>query len=167
MSRMARRAVIATKGAGGPTYDEFVTHITGLATGGSIAWGGQAGAAGSYRTTAAAATGSMYGTSWSGSFYLVDVGGTTTCRLIQHGLPSLSEFEAQVAAGRQMFFGLSITSDGPLVATDRNGYLSLGSAGSFSRGVCTQLLFWSGSDTGGSAFSMNPSTGTGPTPYTW
>lgn len=163
MSRLARRAVIATKGGGGgKTYAEFVTHITGLATGGVASWSSINAEVGSYRTTAAGAAGQMYGSSWA-SFFLSDV---APCRLIQHGLPSAAAFNAQVAGGFQIFFRLAGAGDQTTFsAVNRNGYLSQ----AFTDGTpypgfaCDLILYWDGTQ----AQKMNPSTGTGPTPYTW
>lgn len=163
MSRLARRAVIATKGGGGgtKTYADFVTHITGLSAG-SNSWSGQT-FSGNRLTTAAAVVGSMYGSPWSSTFY---PSLSSTCRVVQHGLPSLTEFNAQVSLGRTMLMTTSVTAGFSFFSLNRNGYTSL--AGEFDEaGSVTRILYWSGTDTGGSAFEMNPSTGTGPTPYTW
>lgn len=166
--RGGRRVVVGGVAAGPPpgkTYAQFVTHITGLSTGVNT-WGGSVGGsgAGPRITTAAAATGAMYGTPWNSWAAM----SAATCRVVQHALPSEAEFNAQIAAGRSILMQMVSVENQLLSGINRNGYTSLseGTEGADAAN-CTQILFWSGTDTGGSAFSMNPSTGTGPTPYTW
>lgn len=166
MSRLARRAVIATKGGSAKVYSDFVAHITTLSAGASVGWGSSSGSsgAGSRTTTAAVATGLMFGTSWNSNFWIA----STTCRVVQHGLPSEAEFNSQIASLRMMLLTTVDAGNGLPVGITRNGFTSSSdNTEPYPFYRCTQLLYWSGTDTGGSAFQMNPSTGTGPTPYTW
>lgn len=144
------------------TYAEFVAHIDGRANLGFRAWSFSDGlSAGGYTTTAAAATGTMYGTPWLSNMSVA----STVCRIVQHGLPTEAAFNAQISGTRKIFFQISA---GPSVASfsglNRNGYSSLSiGGGPFSSNVCAELLYWDGTQ----AQKMNPSSGAGPTPYDW
>jgi len=154
------------------TYAEFQAHIATLATNGSKVWEPNssvwgAPALGAFVTTAGPAvanpgTQNMFASPW---LSFVSDQTNSTRHMIRHALPSESEFNAQVAAGRQIFFRTAATTSGPLTpAVTRNGYTSLtdGGAGN-TRMTCPQLIYWDGSQ----AQLMQPSLGLGPTPYTW
>ena len=162
---LAFRPVIG--GASGPaakTYADFQAHIATLATNGVKPWSGSNWFAvevnRAYRTTAAAASGFLYGSSWT-TWFATDNSGNV-CRAVQHGLPSEAEFDAQVAAGREIFIQTgAIAPSTDLTGIARNGYTSLSDFGANPLQI-TNLLYWDGTQ----AQQMNPSTGTGPTPYT-
>lgn len=149
----------------GKTYDDFVAHITAMATGGVAAWGNNiALAPGGYRTTAKPLLGftNMRGSIWK-SYAMAYI---PPSRLTQHGLPSEAAFNAQTAAGREVFFRLtSAGNQEGFNSLTRNGYTS----DSFIDGdlyvavYCPELLYWDGA----AAWKMNPQAGTGPMPYTW
>jgi hypothetical protein len=147
-------------GSSGPTYAQFQAHIATLATDGAIAWTNSGGyALGSYRTTATPApVGDMYGTSWLSEF---NRSLSRVSRTVQHGLPSQAVLNAQVSASREIFIKYEA---GAFVASpplNRNGYLSQDSPSAGT--LVTDLIYWDGAQ----AQRMNPSAGTGPTPYTW
>lgn len=156
-------AATVGEGFGGPSYDQFLTHITTLATSGVRTWeNATLMSAGGYRTTAGAAVGNMVGTSWNSTM----ASGDFTCRIIQHGLPSEAEFNAQIAGARAIFFRITVTADKvSFVGLNRNGYASI----SFDDGTpyatrgCSEIIYWDGTQ----AQRMQPSLGLGPTPYTW
>lgn len=145
------------------TYADFQAHIATLATNGVSSWPGTVSPgdtpAGSWRATAAPFSGAMYGTTWQdGCDY---TGGTNVNRAILHALPSEAVALDQAGAGREIYFVMAQVSDGNLVALNRNGYLSLDHGGTFAKIAITDLIYWDGTQ----AQRMNPSTGTGPTPY--
>ncbi len=145
---------------GGPSYADFQAHIATLSVNGSVAWSSNPpGSPGNRkRTTAAAATGSMFGSSWLSTFDTF----STLARAIQHGLPSEAAFDAQVANGREIYFQLGDGGFGPYAGLDRNGYESASGGGGLDEALAvTDLIYWDGS----AAQRMNPSAGTGPTPY--
>lgn len=155
-------AIPWSSGSGAKTYADFVTYITAQAAGGAKTWGvgGPIAAAGSYRTTAAAAAGDIYGSSWL-SYMLDDI---APCRLVQHGLPSQAAFNAQVAGGFQVLFRITVPGNQiNFPALNRNGYLSqaFNDGSPYPSRACDLLLYWDGTQ----AQQMNPSTGTGPTPF--
>lgn len=148
-------------GSSGKTYADFQAYINAQATAGAIAWGASSmGAPGAYRTTAATATGAMIGSSWSASFSFLG-GGSSPCRVSQHGLPSQAEFNAQIAAGREVFLRIVVGDDVGYSSLNRNGFTSSSGGADAFPGKCSELLYWDGSQ----AQKMNPSTGTGPTPF--
>lgn len=158
-----RRVVVgsvSSGGGGGKTYAEFQAHIAVLApttrnwSANSTGWGRR-------RTTAAAATGSMVGSSWLGSFSGATI--CTPCRVVQHGLPSEAEFNAQISAGREIYIEVVAGDDVGYPSLNRNGYTSVSGLDDGSPDKCVMLIYWDGAQ----AQQMNPSTGTGPTPYTW
>lgn len=149
----------------GKTYAEFQAHIATLATGGSKDWANNpALAAGAYRTIAATSPGfaDMYGSVWNS--YVYD--NVPPSRLCQHGLPSQAIFNAQTAAGYQIFFRIVSFGDQALfTALNRNGYTSLGLTPdpSLASIKCTEIIRWDGSK----AWKSNPSIGGAETEYTW
>jgi hypothetical protein len=87
--------------------------------------------------------------------------GSSPCRIIQHGLPSQAEYNAQVAAGREIYFQMVAGSVGPYPALARNGYTSDAGGSDASPDKCVKIIYWDGAK----AQQMDPSTGAGPTPY--
>lgn len=161
----------------GPTYADFVAHITELATGipsqgvpGVIGWdspfaSGQGSASvGKFRTTAAAPAGTMYGTPWrqDAGYGWVWVGNSSACRAVQHGLPSEAVFLDQIASGRQIYYATSPGGAQLVYALSRNGYQSDGGTEVAAANI-TELIYWGGTQ----AMRMQPSLGLGPVPYTW
>lgn len=148
--------------AGGKTYAQFQAHIATLAPT-SVAWSGSSVNA-ARRTTAAAATGVMQGSSWglSETGFLTGAASQIS-RVVQHGLPSQAVFDAQVASGREIY--LLMVDDGTTTsygAVNRNGYTSAVFSGAATPcSICTDLIYWDGTQ----AQRMNPKLGTGPTPY--
>lgn len=166
MSRLARRAVIATKGGGGgKTYAEFQAHIATLAVNGSVAGSYvyndlPEGTARRFVVTGLAASGYMFGSPWIAAF-----AAGALSRVIQHGLPDEATFTDQVSNSREVYVSLTASADYPAFSgLSRNGFSSAGrGAGLDEACSCNSLIYW----TPAGVFQMNPSTGTGPTPYTW
>lgn len=151
-------------GATAKTYDDFVAHITARGVDGDQAWNALVNInAGSY-TTQAGTVGSstMRGSSWLAKFAGDGAITRGVARVVQHGLPSQAIFNDQVAQARKVFLVVAaVTADFP-VALNRNGYLSTGdNVNTSAIRACTELTYWYS----GAAWTMNPSTGTGPTPY--
>lgn len=158
MSRVHRRGVIA--GPKGQTYADFVAHITALATSGAYPWTNGA-LAGRYRSTASAVEQEMLGTSWMSHFYGAN---SQVSRVVQHGMPSQDAFNAQVSAGREIYYeNVSAGGQSVFYGLDRNGYVSNSYSGVLAALYCIDLIYWDGTQ----AVRMNPRLGTGPTPYTW
>lgn len=164
IGRAIGRAVLGRRLRAAPakTYDDFVAHITGLATQGSVAWGtNMPTTSGGYRTTAATAAGAMTGSTWQNVFKGSEA---APCRMIQHGLPDQATFNAQIAAGREVFFRISSGTDPASYAgVFRNGYSSVASSAIFATRKMDELIYWDGTQ----AWRMQPNLGLGPTPYTW
>ena len=152
--------IIGRAGGAIKTYPEFVAYITALADRGAVGWGYSDGfVAGGYITTAATALGSMIGTPWN-SYMSTAV---TTCRVVQHGLPSEAVFNTQIAEARTIFFRIAILSNvTSYTGINRNGYLSqsFSSGTAFPRAACTEILAW----IDGAPMRMQPSLGLGPSP---
>lgn len=166
-----RRVVVGPAGSGAKTYADFDAYITGLATGGALAWATNTAtiAAGSYTTTASVATGgALMGSSWL-TFFKGTASAASAERIIQHGLVDAAAVAAQRTGGRKIFLRIiGADATAGYVALDRNGFLSAAGVGNNLTGrLCDLILIWVGADVGGAAYSMNPSAGTGPTPYTW
>jgi hypothetical protein len=163
IGRAIGRAVLGRRPRGAPakTYADFVAHITELATSGTRPWGASTANWGSWKTTAAAATGTMYGSSWNSivSGFL----SSAPARIIQHGLPSQTVFNNQVANARDIYFKMSGGNAGNFPAVNRNGYQSLSAADDGAPDKCDEIIYWDGTQ----AWRMQPNLGLGPTPYTW
>lgn len=155
---------VANRGGGpaGKTYAEFQAHIAGLATSGSKNWNAFSTNWGAWRVTAGAPVGSMVGSSWNSSFSGQD-GGSTPCRVVQHGLPSQAEFNAQIAAGRMIFLRVVAGDDVGYPSVTRNGYTSSSGGPDAFADKCSELIYWDGAQ----AQRMQPALGLGPSPYTW
>lgn len=155
--------ILAAGVSTGKTTADWNAHITTLATSGDQPWGADvARAGGAYRTTAAAAAGTMYGTSWSSYLFYQ----FAPCRLIQHGLPNVAAFNDQVANGRQVFFRVASAVDQSVFGSlTRNGYTStfLDAGAPSTTLICTEIIRWDGAK----AWKSNPSIGGAETEYTW
>lgn len=152
------------RGPSGPTYAQFQAHIATLATEG-VAVSNANQPAGAYRVVPLNnGQGAMFGSSWASVFPRDGAGSAAANRVIQHGLPSEVVYLAQTAASRELFFRRVDSGTSSFVSLDRNGYVSSADAGGpFSASQCTDLIYWDGTG----AQRMNPSTGTGPTPYSF
>lgn len=163
MSRVHRRGVIAgPRGGGAKTYAQFQAQIATLATGGALAWSALAQTAGSYRVTAAAATGTMFASSWNDAYFFQ----STAARVIQHALTSEAVFNDQVSNGWEIFVVVTNTTTGiNFVGSNRNGYMSssFNDGNPYARRTVTDLIRWDGSQ----AWRSNPSIGGAETLYTW
>lgn len=165
----ASGSTTATSNSLGPvtsvmSYEDWLAAETARSTGGSLAWGGSASLTpGIYRTTAAAATGTLYGTPWQGRMGVPDP--NAPCRVVQHGLPSEAVFNAQVAAGRMITFDIEATTDNFSGGITRNGFTSTGPYGG-GDGAGIRVIKVRYYDNALGPLEMNPFAGTGPTPYT-
>lgn len=146
------------------TYADFQAHIATLATGGVQAWTGTGmpNTSGTFRSTAAAAGGTMLGSPWMGEYRRNNTD-TNCARVIQHAMPSEAAFNALVAGGFEFCFTQVGVAAANLIALNRNGYLSGALAGPVSSAQMTSLIYWDGTK----AQKMNPFAGTGPTGYNW
>lgn len=168
MSRVHRRGVIAgPRAAGAKTYAEFVAHITGLATGGSLAFNGDAPSGGSslaYTVDADSTSsgGVMTGSPWLSTYRRA--GTRTVRRIVQHSLPSEAEFDNQRTNSLKLLIRLEDTAGATsLPALARNGYTSTSySGGSTPTAGVSEVLYWSTQP-----MKMQPSLGLGPAPYDW
>lgn len=150
------------------TYPEFVAHITTLATSGAIAWNAATSMEGTpkaYRTTAAAATGAMTGSSWLTNFRSAGADLAAPARIIQHALPDDgTTFTDQVSTGRQMFFSVENGTTGTtFLSATRNGFTSAANASTTGKVRCRKIIWWDGT----LAWECDPFLGTPPVPYTW
>lgn len=153
--------ILAAGVSTGKTYAEYQARLAALATYGVIDWSGIA-RDGRFRTTAAAPTGYMYGSPWTGFFWRTN---STVARVIQHCMPSEAAFNALVAGGYEVFWqDVDPWGEGFLTGISRNGYSSSSwEEDERPRGRPDLFIYWDGSR----AMQVNPSAGTGPTPYDW
>lgn len=163
---------ILSAGAGGRTYDDWVAHVTDRSGSNLAYWNNQNNAPSVFRVRADSSTltGSMFGSPFLGGpntgFY--GFAGTTTCRLIQHCLPSEDAFEQQRANSGWMILVQGSSSFRMLAqGTARNGFTSVTQYydpdGADCRTVAT-LGWWDFSTQ--TALMNSPMAGTGPVPYT-
>lgn len=119
---------------------------------------------GAYRSTAAADTGTMVGSSWVSQFRRGS-GNTSVCRLIQHAMPSQAAYLAAQAAGHIVVWRWAFTGTAPggYPALNRNGYLSLEDLTSGDMNVCNLLVRWD--EATKKAYQSNPSVGGAETEY--
>ena len=170
MSRVHRRGVIAGPRGGGAakTYAEFVAHVTSLATGGSIDWYDAVPAVGSYIATGKNTNPgfiSLTGTSWgplSANGFARSI--SSISGIFIHGFPDRTAYDAQETGGLVVFGTFtSVGTSANVLGATRNGLTSSGGTGTNPRFFCTNILYWNGTV----AKQMNPSTGSGPSDYTW
>lgn len=151
------------------TYAEFQDYIATLAVDGDRGWSSQSVSAGWYRWTAASPSGPMTGSPWgpSSSDGFGAGPNSRVARVVQHGLPSGPVFDAQVSGGLKGLMRIESVPYFPdtLPAVNRNGFnSSSASGGGLSAMRCTRLDYF---DPVLGPMTMNPSTGTGPTPLSW
>ena len=152
---------IGFQGGASKTYAQFQAHIAGVAPT-TITWSSTTiPSAVSRRVTAAGATGAMTGTSWTAIGFRSD---STVARVVQHGLPSQAVFDSQVINSGEMVIQFGTTeSIGSYFSDNRNGYTSVASGSPANGNTISDLIYWDFALS--AAFRMNPSAGTGPTPY--
>lgn len=138
------------------TYADFLAYITALAVGGSTPWDTLGVPAGIVRSTPISTTSVLRGSPWLAR---VGFANSNMAGVAQHSAPTQAVFDAIVAGGFECLFEIA-ASTGTTVALDRNGLLSTAGSSATGRTV-SKFVYWDGS----SAWEMNPSTGTGPTPY--
>lgn len=160
--------IIGRAGGAMKTYAEFLAYVATQAVDGDRSWTGQGVAAGSWRWTAAAAGGTMVGSSWGplSPDGLQPGAASRIARVVQHGLRDEPTLNAQVAGG---LAGLIVIENVPyfpelLPAVNRNGFNSSSAVGSLSAVRCTRLDYF---DPALGPMTMNPSIGAGPTSLTW
>jgi hypothetical protein len=173
MSRVHRRGVIAGPKGGGTTktYAEFQAHIATLATGGSLLWNNLTATAGSYRITSPTVAEApnlgvgLAGTTWGpASANGYSRSNSWVFAAAAHGFPSSGVKDAQMAGALEIFITIiTVAGTGNVDAVSRNGVTSAALTGRSDRQTMSVILYWDGTQ----AQQMNPSTGTGPTPYTW
>lgn len=172
MSRLTRRGVLSGPKSAGKTYAQFQAHIATLPSLGFKAWGsasyglsGAVGTAGSYIVRGFIGNeGVMAGTSWfDGSLIgaFTDAS-TNTGPTVIHGLPSLAEATNQKTNSYEVYVTVEVIATASRAGLTRNGFTSTSTGFTADRKI-TKILYWDGTQ----AMQMNPSTGTGPTPYTW
>lgn len=124
------------------------------------------------RTTAAAATGGLTGSSWGPSSAIGFGRGSpnSICRIIQHGLPSEAVFNTQVSEGRGIYLlieNLDETGTADPAVVTRNGFTSSSATDVFTS-KCTKIIYWDSSKAAGQEpRQIDPSTGSADTLYTW
>lgn len=149
----------------GPTYEDFLEHITSLATDGEVQNGNTVpGTNLDVKVLLNGDSMNMFGSPWNTQFS----GGnevTQYMSVARHSLPSEAEWNAQRANLRRVYVKIRyINYSATYLSVDRNGYQSQGiTFYEFVPLSVTDFLFWDGTK----AMRMNPSAGTGPTPYTW
>lgn len=165
----------ATNRGGGPapkTYADWQAHVGALP---AADWGSSISyiaPAGTFRTTAGPIPAptvpmGMRGSPWLGRVVRGSTGEAAVARIVQHGLPSLAEFQAQQSAGGVIVFRLlnGRTVDDGVTGRDRNGFASSSDATTGLYVVDCDLVGWWDEATE-TALMTNPQAGTGPVPYT-
>lgn len=119
---------------------------------------------GAYRSTAAADTGTMVGSSWASTFKR-GTGTTSVCRLVQHAMPNSAAYLAAQAAGHIVVWRWAYVSPAPggYPALNRNGYQSLEDLTAGDLNACNLLIRWD--ETTKKAYQSNPSIGGAETEY--
>lgn len=161
-----RRLPVSTGSLLGRTYAEWVTQAAVLAPTTQL-WGSGGLDAGTYRTTAAALTGSMTGTTWNTTAG-VDRNNRSIQRGLQHGFATQEPFDENVSSGRVIVYtGTQMAFSSNAIATARNGYTSLGSVGDQGADYyfMTNLKYWDNAL--GYVVQGNPSVGGPFTQYVW
>jgi len=164
LTRKGRRVVVGGETA--KTYADWQVHIATRATGGELPQlSTSEGKDGVYRSTLGAGTGGLFGSSWMSFFYASS--SSVVRRIVQHGMPSLAVFDAQVSEGREVIFRLTpIANQQIYTALGRNGFTSTGGdlGEPLPASVCDMVGWWD--EATKTALMMNPQAGAGPVPYT-
>lgn len=165
-----RVSPIIGRASGMKTYAEFQAYVAAQAVNGDRGWTSQTVLAGAWRWTAAAAGGTLVGSSWGPSSPDGFQSGAASriARIVQHGLPSPDVFNEQAASGRVGFIRTEGVPYFPTIlpAVDRNGFLSaaVSEPGGVATLRCTRIDYF---DPALGPMTIDPSTGAGPTPLTW
>lgn len=161
--------ILAAGVSTGRTYDEFVTHITGLATDGARAWGASTLAPNInapyklYTVANETGSGTLTGSPWGGSGGNGWVSRDSSLDLMmRHAMPTAGVWSSQKAEGRYVYYEATAIFSQEALSIFRNGITSAASAGTMCRQI-TRLLLW----TDGRPMEMQPSLGLGPEPYDW
>jgi len=162
--------IIGRAGGAMKTYAEFQAYIAALAVNGALDWYDSFPAGnGSYRSTAKntnPAWTSMTGTSWGPasangfSRAVTSVSGAAT-----HGVTSQAIIDAQVAAGREMFFKVTaFGTSANVISLTRNGFTSTAGIATNPRVRLDEIRYF---DPALGPVLVDPFNGTGPAPFTW
>lgn len=151
------------------TYEDFVDHITDLATDGLIPWDSPIGIDAlpwerKYRTTAAAFVGQLYGSPAAERVATGSGGFNWVARTIQHSLPE-GDLSGAVS-GRQVYFEIEreAGSNPGLISKTVNGYTSLSIGGGVvGSGYVRRIIWWDGVK----AMWRDPAANSAPLPYGW
>lgn len=154
------------------TYVEFQAYIASQATGGLIAWNAIGTSTGTYRivspTTAQAPNlgVGLVGTTWGpASANGYSRANSWVFAAAVHGFPSAAVKDTQMAGSLEILVTIAaLSGSANVIALDRNGLLSSALAAVSNRTSMTRLDYF---DPVLGPMTMNPSTGTGPTPLTW
>lgn len=151
---------------GGRTYEEFVAHVTLLASAGSRGWDQSLNGTGKRLTTASAPTGTMIGSSWGPSSPNGVWDSSAVARAIQHAMADEAIFGEAVANSAVIYFDTTARSTvaADLPSVNRNGFTSSASNRSAQRQITDLLRFDFAT---GRVFRSNPSLGTAEAEYTW
>lgn len=134
------------------TYAEYQAAIAALPSVGLASWATNIGTSTvNFTTNAAAATGSMEGSSWNSTYQTA-----TVARGVQHALKDEATFNAQVAGGFLLYISAQSAGVNAAVSLSRNGYTSTADAADVS-GRIVRIIRWD--DTLKKAFESNPSIG--------
>lgn len=162
---------ILAAGAQGRTYDEFVARINAISTypGTSFTFEDQTNYLGETVISAvivanSSSLGVMYGSPWGPLSPDGFQGAATLGFVARHGLPSASEWSAQIASGRRLLFDISNTFQvDAFPDVNRNGAVSQSLSGSgLNARRLTRILYWSDGP-----MQIFPASGLGPEPYDW
>lgn len=149
------------------TYADWVTQAAVLAPT-TVVWTNTI-QAGTFRTTAATASGDMRGSTWNNVDGVdAGTGGNAVARCMQHAFPTQAPFDENVTSGRVIVFTSvnSGTFPASFAAVNRNGYLSLESNPAAGGGrIVNNVKFWD--QALGKVMQGDPSTGGPFTEYVW
>lgn len=161
-----RRQVVGSPASAAKTYAEFQAHITTLAVDGVGVWTGLMAtgtASRARKTTAAALSGNMEGSTWGPSAPGVGRSNAVLCRALQHAFPDQPTFQDQITNGLDIFYRTQEVTASALPSVNRNGYTSTASAVATLTAIIVEYIAW----IGGMPMRGDPVAGTAPTPYTW
>lgn len=151
------------------TYAEFQAYVAAEATGGLVDWYDAFVSAGTFRligTNSNPSFMALNGTTWgpsSANGFRANV--SAAGGAVIHGLPSQAIADALVAAGREVLASVvALSGNATTLALTRCGLTSTSTANAAGRMAMTRLDYF---DPVLGPMTMNPSTGTGPTPLTW
>lgn len=172
MSRLTRRVALKLRNGGGAakTYAEFQAYIDTLAVNGALYWYDAFPTGnGSYRSTAKNTNPTftaLAGTSWGPSSPNGFARPTSSVSgAAIHGFTTQALIDAQVAAGREIFFKVTaLTTSADVIGLSRNGLTSTAQSGVSSRVRLDEIRYF---DPTLGPVMVDPLNGTGPAPFTW